>query len=63
MRVAGLTELDGHGLAGVLGGELLRPGDGRRAGGAGHDSRTIAAGELFFAIRGDRFDGRRAGIR
>ncbi|MFH1708545.1 MAG: UDP-N-acetylmuramoyl-tripeptide--D-alanyl-D-alanine ligase [Planctomycetota bacterium] len=57
MRVVELTHLDAPALAAVLNGELIRPGDGRRAAGVGHDTRTLEAGDLFFAIRGDRFDG------
>ncbi|MFZ0663694.1 MAG: UDP-N-acetylmuramoyl-tripeptide--D-alanyl-D-alanine ligase [Acidobacteriaceae bacterium] len=40
------------------GAELGGPGaEGASAGGYSIDSRTIGAGELFFAIKGERFDG------
>lgn len=46
-------------IAAATGGELVQ-GDARRAiGGVSIDSRSIATGDFFIAIRGDRFDGHR----
>lgn len=49
-----MTELDD--ILRATGGKLLR-GNGTVFSGISIDSRTIRAGDLFFAIRGDRFDG------
>ena len=51
---APLWEFDA--FAAAVGGVVLGPG-GRPVTGISIDSRTIAPGEAFFAIRGDRFDG------
>jgi len=42
-------------IAAAIGGRVL--GDDREVSGFSIDSRTIKRGDLFFAIRGDRFDG------
>ena len=44
-------------LAEATGGELVGGDGGSVIGGVSIDSRTIAPGDLFFAIRGERFDG------
>ena len=41
----------------AMGGALERGPADRRVGGVSIDSRTLAPGDLFLAIRGDRFDG------
>lgn len=41
----------------ATGGKLIRGSDRCRFSGVSIDSRTVQAGELFVAIRGDRFDG------
>ena len=41
----------------ATGGKLIRGSDNCRYSGVSIDSRTVEAGELFVAIRGDRFDG------
>ena len=43
--------------AAAMEGRLVSGAQGRRLGGFSIDSRTLAPGDLFFAIRGDRFDG------
>lgn len=44
-------------VAGVTGGRLVGGEDGRRLAGVSIDSRTLAPGELFVALRGARLDG------
>jgi UDP-N-acetylmuramoyl-tripeptide--D-alanyl-D-alanine ligase len=44
-------------IAGAIGGRLLCGDGGASVSGISIDTRTITAGELYFAIRGDRFDG------
>jgi UDP-N-acetylmuramoyl-tripeptide--D-alanyl-D-alanine ligase len=44
-------------LAQAAGGRLVGGDGGRVIGGISIDSRTVASGDLFFAIRGERFDG------
>jgi UDP-N-acetylmuramoyl-tripeptide--D-alanyl-D-alanine ligase len=44
-------------IAAVIGGRLLSGEPGQPVGRISIDSRSIAAGDLFVAIRGDRFDG------
>lgn len=44
-------------IAAAVGGELIGQGGNRTITGFSIDTRTIQAGDLFFAIRGDRFDG------
>jgi UDP-N-acetylmuramoyl-tripeptide--D-alanyl-D-alanine ligase len=44
-------------IAAAIGGDLIGQGGDRTVGGFSIDTRTIRPGELFFAIRGDRFDG------
>jgi UDP-N-acetylmuramoyl-tripeptide--D-alanyl-D-alanine ligase len=44
-------------LAQAAGGRLVGGDGGRVIGGISIDSRSVAAGDLFFAIRGERFDG------
>jgi UDP-N-acetylmuramoyl-tripeptide--D-alanyl-D-alanine ligase len=44
-------------VAGVIDGELVGQGGDRIVGGFSIDSRTLQRGDLFFAIRGERFDG------
>jgi UDP-N-acetylmuramoyl-tripeptide--D-alanyl-D-alanine ligase len=44
-------------LAEAAGGRLVGGDGGRVIGGISIDSRTVAPGDLFFAIRGERFDG------
>ena len=41
----------------AMGGYLLDTGDDRPLSGVSCDSRRIGAGELFIALRGERFDG------
>ena len=48
----------GH-VAAACGGRLIRADEARPIEGISIDSRTLAAGDLFVAIRGDRFDGHR----
>jgi UDP-N-acetylmuramoyl-tripeptide--D-alanyl-D-alanine ligase len=43
----------------ATGGELLRPGVAARVRGVATDSRSVAPGQAFFALSGDRFDGHR----
>ncbi len=44
-------------IAGAIGGRLLSGDGGASVSGISIDTRRIAAGELYVAIRGDRFDG------
>ena len=44
-------------IASACGGELRAGAPGRRVTGLTTDSRKVGAGELFFALPGDRFDG------
>jgi len=44
-------------LVDVTGGKLLQGDVNARFGGVSTDSRTVRRGELFFALRGERFDG------
>ncbi|MGH9312572.1 MAG: Mur ligase domain-containing protein, partial [Vicinamibacterales bacterium] len=44
-------------LAEAAGGRLVGGDGGRVIGGISIDSRTVAPGDLFFAIRGERLDG------
>src|SRR4029453_9686773 len=44
-------------VAAGIGAKVAGPGAGREISGFSIDTRTIAAGDLFLAIRGDRFDG------
>ena len=44
-------------IAGAIGGRLLCGDGGASVSGISIDTRTIRAGELYVAIRGDRFDG------
>ena len=44
-------------VAGACDAEILNGGDGVKVRGASTDSRSAKAGELFFAIRGEKFDG------
>ncbi len=44
-------------IAGAIGGRLLSGDGGVSVSGISIDTRTMAAGELYIAIRGDRFDG------
>ncbi|MEZ5988093.1 MAG: UDP-N-acetylmuramoyl-tripeptide--D-alanyl-D-alanine ligase [Planctomycetota bacterium] len=46
--------LEARSLAGLLGGELVGAGSAR---GLGTDTRSLRDGELFVALRGERFDG------
>jgi UDP-N-acetylmuramoyl-tripeptide--D-alanyl-D-alanine ligase len=46
-------------VAAVTRGQLVRGDQAQDVGGISIDSRSIAAGDLFVAIRGDRFDGHR----
>ena len=51
--------LTAQGIAGAAGGQLLAGDPATTVVNLGIDSRTIAPGELFVAIRGERFDGHR----
>jgi UDP-N-acetylmuramoyl-tripeptide--D-alanyl-D-alanine ligase len=44
-------------VADAVGGRLSGPGTGREIAGFSIDTRTISPGDMFVAIRGDRFDG------
>lgn len=46
-----------HEIAKACGGKLISGEKERRISGVSSDSRTIRAGELFVALRGERFDG------
>ena len=46
-------------LAGAVGGRRIAGADGTRVAGVSIDSRSLAPGDLFVAIRGARFDGHR----
>jgi len=46
-------------IARATGGRLLRGDSGERACGVSTDTRRLVAGESFFALRGERFDGHR----
>ena len=50
-------QLTAEEIAGVVGGTLVSGEQNERFGPVSIDTRTLAAGDLFFAIRGDRFDG------
>jgi UDP-N-acetylmuramoyl-tripeptide--D-alanyl-D-alanine ligase len=54
--VAAMT-LTAGALADMAGGRVIGGSEGRAIDGVSIDSRTIAPGDLFFAIRGERFDG------
>jgi UDP-N-acetylmuramoyl-tripeptide--D-alanyl-D-alanine ligase len=49
--------LDAAGVAEAVGGRLLNGDPGVTFAGVSIDTRTLKAGELYVAIRGDRFDG------
>ena len=46
-------------IAHATGGRLVKGDSGARACGVSTDTRTLHAGECFFALRGERFDGHR----
>ena len=50
-------QLTAEEIAGVVGGAMVSGERGERFGPVSIDTRTLAAGDLFFAIRGERFDG------
>ena len=50
-------QLTAEEIAGVVGGTLVSGEQDEQFGPVSIDTRTLAAGDLFFAIRGDRFDG------
>ena len=50
-------QLTAEEIASVVGGTLVSGEQDERFGPVSIDTRTLAAGDLFFAIRGDRFDG------
>src|SRR5258706_6961516 len=49
--------LDAGWVATAVGGEIVRGDAAREFGDVSIDSRTLAPGELYIAIRGERFDG------
>ena len=57
MSTAELPALTAGDVAAVVGGHLASGGAADPIRGASIDSRTLSPGELFFAIRGQRFDG------
>src|SRR5438094_507678 len=44
-------------IAAAMGGRITDEHAGREVGGFSIDTRTLRPGDVFFAIRGDRFDG------
>src|SRR5689334_22900588 len=44
-------------VAAAVGGDIARGGEQREFSGVSIDTRTLRAGELYFGIRGERFDG------
>src|SRR4029453_7674715 len=56
-RGAGAETLTPADVAAAIGAKVAGPGAGREISGFSIDTRTIAAGDLFLAICGDRFDG------
>jgi UDP-N-acetylmuramoyl-tripeptide--D-alanyl-D-alanine ligase len=49
--------IDAATLAGALGAEQVSGADGAWAGSVSTDTRTLARGAVYFALRGERFDG------
>ncbi len=57
MKVRELSQLDPVKLAEILQAELVSTGENRPADGVSHDTRSLEKGDLFFAVKGDSFDG------